>query len=95
MEKIKCELSIILIPSVCIIKVSYTGNLSVIESVPLGGSRGLAVMRGDSCSEGCRFKSQHQILDGHFSHIFVVKMLMFVWKEENKWNEVGDGPFFQ
>ena len=62
----------ILIPSVCII------NLSVIELVPLAGSRGLAVIGGDSCTKDCRFKSRHQILDGHFSHIFVVKMLMFV-----------------
>ena len=32
------------------------------------------VMGGDSCSEGCGFKSRHHILDGHFSHKFVVKM---------------------
>ena len=34
---------------------------------------GLMVMRGDSCSEGCGFKSQHRKLDGHFSHVFFVK----------------------
>ena len=30
------------------------------------GSPGLVVMGGDSCFEGCRFESQHRILDGHF-----------------------------
>ena len=34
------------------------------------------VMGGDSCSEGSGFKSQHCILEGHFSHIFVVKIVM-------------------
>ena len=33
------------------------------------------VMRGDTRSEGCGFKSQHRILDGHFSQIFAVKHL--------------------
>ena len=32
----------------------------------LGGSPGLVVMGGDSCSKVCWFKSQHCILDGHF-----------------------------
>ena len=32
------------------------------------------VMGGDSHSEGCGFKSRYRILDGHFSHIFVVKI---------------------
>ena len=39
----------------------------------LGMSPGLVVMGGDSCSEGRWFESQHRILDGHYSHIFVVK----------------------
>ena len=30
-----------------------------------GGSPGLVVMGGDSCSEGRGFKSRHYILDGH------------------------------
>ena len=34
------------------------------------------VMGGDSCSEGHGFESQHRILDGHFSHLFVVKIVM-------------------
>ena len=50
---------------------------------------GLVVMGGDSCSEGCGFESQHQILehqilDGHFSHLFVIKIVMIVVKDKNK-----------
>ena len=33
------------------------------------------IMGGDS---GREFESQHRILDGHFSHEFVVKIVMFV-----------------
>ena len=40
------------------------------------GSPGEVVMGGDSCSKGCGFESRHCILDGHFSHIFVVKIVM-------------------
>ena len=36
------------------------------------------VMGGDSCSEVCGFNNQHCILDGHFSHLFAVKIVMFV-----------------
>ena len=36
------------------------------------------VMGGDSCAEGHGFGSQHHILDGHFSHEFAVKIVMFV-----------------
>ena len=39
----------------------------------LDGSPGLVVVGGDSCSEGRGFNSQHCILDGQFSHPFVVK----------------------
>ena len=28
-----------------------------------------------------------------FSHLFVVGIVMFVWKDENKWKEAEDGPF--
>ena len=34
------------------------------------------VMGGDSCSEGCGFESQHCLLDGHFSHLFVIKLFV-------------------
>ena len=43
-----------------------------------GGSPGLVVMGGDSCSKGCEFESQHRILDGHFSNFFVVKIVLCV-----------------
>ena len=46
-----------------------------------GGSPGLVVMGRDSRSEGHGFESRHRILDGHFSHIIVVKIVMFVWKD--------------
>ena len=36
------------------------------------------VMGVDSCSEGRGFESVYRILDEHFSHIFVVKIVMFV-----------------
>ena len=42
------------------------------------------VMGGDSCSKGCEFESQHSILDEHFSHLFVVKIVMCVRRDENK-----------
>ena len=44
-----------------------------------GRSPGLVVMGGDSCSKGCGLESQHCLLDGNFSHLFVVKIaMMFV-----------------
>ena len=54
------------------------------------------VMGGDSCPEGCGFESQHCILDGHFSHIFVVKNFDAVCLKKTKINEkeAGDGPIF-
>ena len=36
------------------------------------------VMGRDSISKGRGFDYQHRILDGHFSHIIVVKIVMFV-----------------
>ena len=45
---------------------------------------------GDSCPEGRGLKSQHRILDGHFSPLFVV---MFARKDENKQKIGRDGPF--
>ena len=40
------------------------------------GSPGLVFMGRDSRSEGRGFESRHCILDGRFSHIFVVKIVM-------------------
>ena len=36
------------------------------------------VMGGDSFSKGHGFESLCRILDGHFSHLFVVKIAFFV-----------------
>ena len=33
----------------------------------MGGSPCLVTMGEDSCSKGCGFKSQHHLLNGHFS----------------------------
>ena len=52
-------------------------------------------MGGDSCSKGRGFESQHRILDGDFSHIFVVRIVMFVWKDENKLNRGLERPFLK
>ena len=50
-------------------------------------------MGGDSCPEDRGFKSQHCILDGHFSHIFVVKSFCLFKKTKINEKEAGDGPF--
>ena len=42
------------------------------------------VIGGDPCTKGCGFESQHHTLDGHFSRLFVLKIVMFVCKDENK-----------
>ena len=39
------------------------------------------------------FKSLHRILDGHFSHLFVVKFVLFVWKDKNKRKSSRGWPF--
>ena len=49
------------------------------------------VMRGDSCHEGCGFESQHSILDGHFSHMFVVKICNDFCLKKAKINEKETG----
>ena len=42
----------------------------------VGGSPGLVVMRGDSCSEGCGFESQHRILNGHFFTLICCQIVL-------------------
>ena len=44
----------------------------------MGGSPGLVVMGRDSSSKGHGFDSRRRILDGHFSHLFFVKIVKFV-----------------
>ena len=64
--------------------------------VTLGGSPGLVVMGGDSCTEGCGFESQHCILAGHFFTLICCKIvLMFVWKRPKKRKRGRDGPFLK
>ena len=43
-------------------------------------SPGLVVMGGDWYTEDCGFESQPHILDGHFSYVFFVKIVLFVSK---------------
>ena len=61
----------------------------------LCGSPGLVVMRRGSRSKGCGFESQDRMLDRHFSHIFVIKIVMMFEKTENKQKKAGVGPFFK
>ena len=61
----------------------------------MGGSPGLVVTGGDSCSKGYEFKSWHSILDGHFFTVICCKNC-YVCLKKLKMNEkeAGDGPFF-
>ena len=45
--------------------------------------------------KGRGFESQHCILDGHFSHLFVVNVVMLFEKTKINENVVWDGPFFK
>ena len=43
--------------------------------------------------QGREFQSRQCILDGHFfTYLFVVKFVMCVWKEENKWKRCCGWP---
>ena len=46
-------------------------------SKTLGEIPGLVVIKSGSQSEGRGFKSQHCMLDGHFSHQFAIKLVIF------------------
>ena len=60
----------------------------------LGGRPGLVVMGGDSCPEGHGSESQHHILDGHFSPIFLYKNCnVRLKKMKINEKEVRIGPF--
>ena len=61
----------------------------------MGGSPGLVVLGGYSCSEGHGFESQHCRCTGlTFFHVYLfVKIVMIVWKDENKQKGGGDCPF--
>ena len=47
------------------------------------------VMGDGYCSRGCGFESQRHKLDGHFSHLFVVNIVM--WFEKMRINEKRPG----
>ena len=59
----------------------------------LGGNPGLVVMGADLCSKGREFESRHHILDGHFLHLFVVKIVMCFLKTKINEKEAKVGPF--
>ena len=63
------------------IKVSCCKKASNLKA-KMGVSPGRSVMRWDSCSEGCGFKSQHRIQPGHFSqkNVFLVKKMIYLFK---------------
>ena len=50
----------------------------------MGGSPGLVVKGGDSCSKGRGFESWHRILEGHFFTYICCKNVMLFEKNENK-----------
>ena len=52
-------------------------------------------MGGDSCSEGHGFESQYRLLDGHFLHLFIAKIVMLFEKIKMNEQEDGDAPFFK
>ena len=81
------------VKSKCVIEHKNGLKLSWVGGSP---SPGLVVMGGDSCSKGRGFESRRRILDGHniFSHIFVVKIVMFVWRDKNKWKRGREWPIF-
>ena len=51
------------------------------------------VMGRDSLSKVCGFESQHRILDGHFSRVFVVKIVMMFFEKTEIKKEARVGPF--
>ena len=60
-----------------------------------GRSPGLVVTGDNSCLRGHGFEFRHCTLDGHDIdwHWFVVKIVLFVEKSENKQKEARVGPF--
>ena len=60
-----------------------------------GGSSGLVVMGGDSFSKGHGLNPGTVSWMDIFSHLFVVKIVMCVWKDENKWKRGRGWPIFK
>ena len=63
----------------------------------MGGSPGLLVMGGDSCSKSCGFKSWHHILDGNDIFTLICWKNCMVCLKRLKINEKDTrvGPFFK
>ena len=60
----------------------------------LGGSPGLVVMGGESCSKGREFESWHHILDGHlFTFIGCKNCNLYLKKTKINKKEARVGPF--
>ena len=49
-----------------------------VTNITLGGGPGLVVMGDNSYSRGRGFESRCNTVDGYFSHLFFVKMVLFV-----------------
>ena len=61
-----------------------------------GGSPGLVVMGGDSCSKGCEFELWHHVQDGHFFTFICCKICIICLKRlKINEKEAGVGPFFK
>ena len=56
---------------------------------------GLVVIGGDSCSKGREFESRTVYWMDTFSLLFVLKILMCVWKDENELKRCRIGPFLK
>ena len=52
-------------------------RLCLIKARDRGGSPGLVVMGGDSCSECRGFEFRHHTLDGHFFTLIFSKICLF------------------
>ena len=44
----------------------------------------VVVMGDNSCLSGRGFESRRRILDGYYSHCFVVKIVLFYWKDQKQ-----------
>ena len=73
---------------------NYYKFQTCLKMVKLGGNAGLVVIVGDSYCKGHEFQSWHHILDGHFSHLFVVKFVICVWNDTNKLKRGRGWPIF-
>ena len=70
--------------------------LLTIKNCKVGGSPGLVIVEGDSCSKGCGFESWRRILDGHFFTLICGKNCIVCLKRlEINDKEARDGPFFK